>query len=53
MMSEQGRETVLVHASAKGGLKILTRNTCSEFGGNNIQCYVLGLGYIATPKQIH
>ena len=50
MMSELGRETVSAYASAKGGLKMLTRNICSEFGGNNIQCNGLGPGYIATPQ---
>ena len=38
MMSELGRETVSAYAAAKGGLKMLTRNICSEFGEYNIQC---------------
>ena len=38
MMSELGRETVSAYAAAKGGLKMLTRNICSEYGGYNIQC---------------
>ena len=50
MMSELGRETVSAYAAAKGGLKMLTRNICSEFGGENIQCNGLGPGYIATPQ---
>ena len=50
MMSELGRETVSAYAAAKGGLKMLTRNICSEFGGHNIQCNGLGPGYIATPQ---
>ncbi len=50
MMSELGRETVSAYAAAKGGLKMLTRNICSEFGGNNIQCNGIGPGYIATPQ---
>ena len=50
MMSELGRETVSAYASAKGGLKMLTRNICSEFGGANIQCNGIGPGYIATPQ---
>ena len=33
MMSELGRETVSAYAAAKGGLKMLTRNICSEYGG--------------------
>ncbi|MDO5324095.1 MAG: gluconate 5-dehydrogenase [Clostridia bacterium] len=50
MMSELGRETVSAYASAKGGLKMLTRNICSEFGEHNIQCNGIGPGYIATPQ---
>ncbi|MBQ8013167.1 MAG: SDR family NAD(P)-dependent oxidoreductase, partial [Treponema sp.] len=47
MMSELGRETVSAYAAAKGGLKMLTRNICSEYGGQNIQCNGIGPGYIA------
>jgi len=50
MMSELGRETVSAYAAAKGGLKMLTRNICSEFGEHNIQCNGIGPGYIATPQ---
>lgn len=50
MMSELGRETVSAYAAAKGGLKMLTRNICAEFGGANIQCNGIGPGYIATPQ---
>ena len=50
MMSELGRETVSAYAAAKGGLKMLTRNICSEFGSYNIQCNGIGPGYIATPQ---
>ena len=50
MMSELGRETVSAYASAKGGLKMLTRNICSEYGEANIQCNGIGPGYIATPQ---
>ncbi len=50
MMSELGRETVSAYAAAKGGLKMLTRNICSEFGGANIQCNGIGPGYIATEQ---
>ena len=50
MMSELGRETVSAYAAAKGGLKMLTRNICAEFGGHNIQCNGIGPGYIATPQ---
>ena len=50
MMSEFGRETVSAYAAAKGGLKMLTRNIASEYGGYNIQCNGIGPGYIATPQ---
>ena len=46
MMSELGRETVSAYAAAKGGLKMLTRNICSEYGEYNIQCNGIGPGYI-------
>lgn len=50
MMSELGRETVCAYAAAKGGLKMLTKNICSEYGKCNIQCNGIGPGYIATPQ---
>lgn len=50
MMSELGRETVSAYASAKGGLKMLTKNIASEYGEYNIQCNGIGPGYIATPQ---
>ena len=50
MMSDLGRETVSAYASAKGGLKMLTRNIASEYGQYNIQCNGIGPGYIATPQ---
>lgn len=50
MMSELGRETVSAYASAKGGLKMLTKNIASEYGEYNIQCNGIGPGYIATAQ---
>ena len=50
MMSELGRETVSAYAAAKGGLKMLTKNICSEYGEFNIQCNGIGPGYIETPR---
>ena len=50
MMSELGRETVSAYAAAKGGLKMLTRNICSEYGEANVQCNGIGPGYSATPQ---
>lgn len=50
LMSELGRETISGYAAAKGGLKMLTRNICAEFGSYNIQCNGIGPGYIATSQ---
>ena len=50
MMSELGRETVSAYAAAKGGLKMLTKNICSEYAEHNIQCNGIGPGYIETPQ---
>ena len=50
LMSELGRETVAGYAAAKGGLKMLTKNICAEFGSYNIQCNGIGPGYIATSQ---
>ncbi|MDR2466407.1 MAG: gluconate 5-dehydrogenase [Prevotellaceae bacterium] len=50
MMSELGRETVSAYASAKGGLKMLTRNLACEWAQYNIQVNAIGPGYIATPQ---
>ena len=50
MTSELGRETVSAYAAAKGGLKMLTKNICSEYGKYNIQCNGIGPGYIATQQ---
>ena len=50
MMSELGRETVSAYAAAKGGLKMLTKNICSEYGEHTIQCTGIGPGYIATEQ---
>ena len=50
MMSELGRETVSAYAAAKGCLKMLTKNICSEYGEYNIQCNGIGPGYIATDQ---
>lgn len=50
ILSAVGRETVAAYTAAKGGLKLLTQNICSEFGGRNIQCNGIGPGYIATQQ---
>lgn len=48
MMSECGRNSVSAYASAKGGLKLLTKNMCCEWAKHNIQVNGIGPGYIKT-----
>lgn len=50
MMSELGRNTVSAYASAKGGLKMLTRSMATEWARHNIQTNGIGPGYIATSQ---
>jgi len=50
MMSELGRDTVSAYASAKGGLKMLTRNMATEWAKYNIQINGIGPGYFATEQ---
>lgn len=50
MMSEYGRNTVSAYASAKGGLKLLTRSMTCEWAKYNIQVNGIGPGYIATSQ---
>jgi len=50
MMSELGRETVSAYASAKGGLKMLTKNLATELAKYNIQVNGIGPGYFATSQ---
>ena len=52
IMSEVGRETAAAYASAKGGLKMLTRNIAAEYGGCNIQCNAIGPGYMETDLNL-
>lgn len=51
MMSELGRETVVGYASAKGGLKMLTKNICSEFGEKIFSVMVLVQATLLHLKQ--
>lgn len=48
IMSELGRETVSAYASAKGGLRMLTKNICAEYGPEGIQCNAIGPGYLSS-----
>jgi len=50
MMSELGRNTVSAYASAKGGLKMLTKNLATEWAKHNIQVNAIGPGYFATDQ---
>jgi len=50
MMSELGRNTVSAYASAKGGLKMLTRSMATEWARYNIQANGIGPGYFATAQ---
>lgn len=50
MMSELGRNTVSAYASAKGGLKMLTRSMATEWARFNIQSNGIGPGYFATSQ---
>jgi gluconate 5-dehydrogenase len=50
MMSELGRNTVSAYASAKGGLKMLTRSMATEWAKHNVQTNGIGPGYIATSQ---
>lgn len=50
MMSELGRNSVAAYASAKGGLKMLTRSMATEWAKYNIQTNGIGPGYFATSQ---
>jgi gluconate 5-dehydrogenase len=50
MMSELGRSTVSAYASAKGGLKMLTKNLATEWARYDIQVNGIGPGYFATAQ---
>jgi len=50
MMSELGRDNVSAYASAKGGLKMLTKNLATEWAKHNIQVNGIGPGYFATSQ---
>ena len=50
MMSELGRNTVSAYASAKGGLKMLTKSMATEWAKFNIQANGIGPGYFATTQ---
>lgn len=50
LMSTYGRSSVSAYAAAKGGLLMLTKSMCVEWGKHNIQVNAIGPGYIKTAK---
>jgi gluconate 5-dehydrogenase len=48
VQSELGRPTIAPYAATKGGLKMLTRGMCADFGPLGIQVNALAPGYFAT-----
>ena len=48
VQSELGRPTIAPYAASKGGLKMLTKGMCIDWGKHNIQVNGLGPGYFAT-----
>jgi gluconate 5-dehydrogenase len=49
MQSELGRPTIAPYSAAKGGVRMLTKAMCAEWGPHGVQVNGLGPGYIATP----
>lgn len=48
MQSELGRPTIVPYAVSKGGIKMLTKALCAEWGKHNIQVNGIGPGYFET-----
>jgi gluconate 5-dehydrogenase len=48
LMSELARPTIAPYATAKGGLKMLTRSMATEWAKHNIQVNAIGPGYFKT-----
>ena len=48
MQSELGRKGIVPYAVSKGGIKMLTRAFCVEWGEHNIQVNGIGPGYFQT-----
>ncbi|MBZ6078212.1 SDR family NAD(P)-dependent oxidoreductase [Microvirga puerhi] len=51
LMSELGRPTIVPYATAKGGLKMMTRALAAELGPHNIQVNGVAPGYFQTPMN--
>lgn len=48
VQSELGRPAIAPYAASKGGVKMLTKGMCIDWGGHNIQVNGLGPGYFDT-----
>lgn len=48
LMSEVSRKTIAPYASAKGGVRQLTKSMCVEWAPHNIQVNAIGPGYFRT-----
>ena len=53
LMSEASRPTTGNYTAAKGGLKLLTKAMCVEWGPHNIQANGIGPGYILSDLTRH
>jgi gluconate 5-dehydrogenase len=52
IMSELARPGVAAYAAAKGGLKLLTRSMCAEWGARGIQANGIAPGYFRTDLTV-
>ena len=48
LQAELARPGIGPYAAAKGGLKMLTRAMCAEWGPSGVQCNAIGPGYFVT-----
>ena len=48
LMSELGRVDIAPYAASKGGLKMLTRGMCADWGRSGVQVNAIGPGYFQT-----
>lgn len=51
LTSELGRQTIAPYAASKGGVKMLTRGMCADWGRYNIQVNGMAPGYIVTEMN--
>jgi gluconate 5-dehydrogenase len=48
LMAELGRVDIAPYAASKGGLKMLTRGMCADWGASGVQVNAIGPGYFQT-----